>query len=200
MNPRTAILILAAGESVRMGKKIKQLLPWKGTTLLEHAINTAKTTTAYKTLVVLGAHSDKIKAEIAFNSVAYFENKEWARGMGSSIAAGTKCLREQCVPLDGILIMLCDQPLIDSNHLNEMIRAFSTGDKNLIVTGYSKGVGVPALLSKNYFSKLEALDGASGAREILEKNIEDSTILVGGKREIDIDTHEDYLKLLKQFT
>jgi molybdenum cofactor cytidylyltransferase len=115
-----AILILAAGASSRMGRT-KQLLPWQDTTLLGSAIRTARDSNAKSVAVVLGANAESIRGRVNVGrgvktDADFVENTAWETGLGSSIACGTEFLIEKKIVYDGILIMLADQPLIDTEY------------------------------------------------------------------------------------
>jgi molybdenum cofactor cytidylyltransferase len=193
-----AILILAAGSSSRMDA-IKQLLPWKNTVLINHAIRVAKAADASRVAVVLGARASKIMevidAETA-GDVLMLHNKDWEQGMGTTIAYGMEQLLKSVTTLAGILIMLCDQPLIDTEYLNELISRFRTDKRGIVATRYGKGLGVPAIFGNAYFQDLKQLDSGPGARKLLAANKADCVIMDAGVRCTDIDTREDYLNLL----
>jgi molybdenum cofactor cytidylyltransferase len=107
---KVAILILAAGNSSRMEDKIKQLLPWRQTTLLGHAIHEAKKLKAQAVYVVLGANAEIIKPTISEEDVLILEYKYWKQGIGTSIAFGVQQLVKEN-KYDAVLIQLADQPL-----------------------------------------------------------------------------------------
>ena len=113
-----AVLILAAGNSSRMGERVKQVLPWKTTTLLGHAVEQASTSMASRTYVVLGAYEEIIRAEVNLDEVVTIQNTNWENGLGNSITAGMEQFSAQSLSYDAVLIMLADQPFIDSNYLN----------------------------------------------------------------------------------
>lgn len=190
-----AILILAAGASSRMGKT-KQLLPWEDTTLLGNAIRKAKDTNAKSVVVVLGAHAKSIRREVQEN-VDFVENTIWASGLGSSIACGTEFLMRKRNKTNGILIMLADQPLIDTPYLNSMMSAFDAGQKEIIATAYKNRAGVPALFAKSYFEKLTKLDDDFGAKKIIDRHDADVLVLDPGKKTVDIDTKSEYENIIK---
>ncbi len=192
-----AILILAAGSSSRMGKT-KQLLPWKNTSLLGNAIKTAKASKASEVVVVLGAKATHIRETLADTATVFLENKDWAKGMGTSISCGVKYYLNNTTALKGVLIMLSDQPLINTSYLNRMIDAFGAAEKNIIGTAYGERVGAPALFGSHYFSDLSELHGDDGAQRILSKNQQHIAVLNAGKITKDIDTEEDYASLLQK--
>ncbi len=90
---RIAIVILAAGASKRM-PEIKQLLPWKQTTLIGHVIEQCIASKAAETFVVLGAHADEISKVITNQKAHILFNEKWEQGMGTSIAAAMRYFRK----------------------------------------------------------------------------------------------------------
>ncbi len=198
MNSKVTILILAAGSSSRMGK-IKQLLPWKDSTLLEHTIKIAKLSKANQVIVVLGSNAQLIKETIntKTNNVIFLENTEWKLGMGTSISCGVNYLLDLNNDTDAALILLADQALIDTEYLNEMIDLYNSGKIELIGTRYADKIGVPALFERIYFTDLQKLDGDHGAQLFLKKLGDKVFGLNPLGKAYDVDTLEDYNKLLK---
>jgi molybdenum cofactor cytidylyltransferase len=191
-----AVLLLAAGASNRMGT-IKQLLPWKEKTLLGHTIGLAQNLDLGGLLVVLGAHSSKIKPECMLYGADTVENMNWHKGLGSSIACGIKELTERSADWEAVLIILCDQPLFDANYFKGMIMAFQNQDKNIVATGYNKKAGVPAIFSRKYFKELLLLEKDHGARNIINANKKDIFVIDSHNLNVDVDTIEEYTRLKK---
>ncbi|MGB5387755.1 MAG: nucleotidyltransferase family protein [Eudoraea sp.] len=198
MNSKVTILILAAGSSSRMGK-IKQLLPWKDSTLLEHSIKIAKLSKASEVLVVLGSNAKLIKENIKTDNVSFLENTNWELGLGTSISCGVNFLMHNNKDTDAILVLLADQALIDTEYLNEMIDRCTSNKIDLIATRYGDKIGVPALFKQIYFTDLQNLDGDQGAQLLLKK-FEDNVVSMNpvGKT-FDVDTLVDYNKLLRMY-
>jgi len=195
-NKNIAILILAAGESSRMGEHVKQILPWKGTTLLGNALTQAQATIADRVFVILGAYDERIKAEVNFGNATMIQNPNWKKGMGSSIAAGLDYLFSKSLTFDAILFMLADQPLIDTNYLNKMIGNWKGNPSKIVTTQYKDRAGVPAIFGKEYFSELQKLHKDFGAKEIITSNEVSNLALIPEGKEIDIDSWETYQDLI----
>jgi len=190
----TAVLILAAGASSRMGSP-KQILPWKGTHLLDHTIDNAKAVFGEGIVVVLGANANEIKSASTQEGVRYILNKNWRTGLGSSIAHGVDYIQRSFPDKTALLIMLCDQPLLDAKYIMRLIQTFKDSNKGIVATAYSSGMGVPAIFDQRYFSRLAQLNEDFGAKRIIQKFQEDSIRLNPLGLETDIDTPEDYQKL-----
>lgn len=187
-----AILILAAGGSSRMKEKIKQLLPWRKTTLLGHAIAEAKKLKVQKVCVVLGANAELIKSTIGSEKITILDYKNWEQGIGTTIAFGVDYLAKEN-KYDAILIILADQPLMDANYLELLLSTYNSDSSKIIATKYADTIGVPAIFGKEYFDELVNLSGDSGAKKLLSfKNV---VVLNPKGKVVDIDTWEEYERL-----
>ena len=184
------ILILAAGASSRMGEP-KQLLPWEDTTLLGNAIQTAEACGTNNVTVVIGANAANIQKQLVQCTIQIVVNTEWQTGLGSSIACGTKFIMQSKPDTEAIVVMLADQPLIDTAYLNIMLAAYGKNGQG-VATAYNKKAGVPALFPKSYFEKLLTLDDDYGAKTIINSPKENFLVLEPGLRTRDIDTKSDY--------
>ncbi|MBQ4822535.1 nucleotidyltransferase family protein [Aquimarina sp. MMG016] len=198
-NHKIAHLILAAGSSSRLGRP-KQLLPWKGLTLIEHAIAQSLQLDQVSTYVVLGAYFDLIQKEIDDFPLTIVYNNDWKSGMGSSISFGIKSILQENSSYDAVLISLVDQPLLEAEHLSELISEFVKKPDQVIATGLSKRVGVPAIFPSSYFEELSKLKEDFGARYILKQYKEFVDVVSDSGKGIDIDTLEQYQILSKNNT
>ena len=194
-----AVLIMAAGQSSRM-KGIKQLLPWNGTTLLQHTLNTILDIKKSKVFMVLGANSDLIEAELKLvkQPVALIKNEKWQKGLGSSIACGIDFILKQEHTIDGILICLADQPLLTDVYYKKLLQIFRTNDVAIVATKYPNKSGVPAVFSTKIAQELIHLNEDYGARRIMSKYKDNMIVVDAGEQLMDIDTPETYEHLYKQ--
>ncbi|MFS4468299.1 nucleotidyltransferase family protein [Maribacter sp. 2210JD10-5] len=194
------ILILAAGRSSRM-QSIKQLLPWEHENLLLNAIHTALKTTANQVFIVLGASAHKIKKACSLEvlNVEIIMNDDWKKGLGSSIATSVQYFNEKKYDLDGILVMLADQPLFTVTYFNEMLAEFKQERHKIVSTAYGSRAGVPAVFHKSLFDELLDLSEDFGAKEIMKKYANLNLVLDSGKMNQDIDTQETYHELYHKY-
>jgi len=193
-----AILILAAGESSRMGERIKQILPWNDTTLLGNAVEQAKATIADNTYTVLGAFEEIIMAEVNFEANSIIPNSNWQNGLGSSITAGIDYFLSRELDYDAVLIILADQPRIDTNYLNKMIGNWRGNPSKIITTQYENGSGVPAIFGKEHFPELQKLHKDFGAKDIIAANKSIILTLNPEGKEVDIDSWESYQEIVNK--
>lgn len=192
---KIAILILAAGNSSRMGKT-KQLLPYKNATLLEWAIEQAQKSVAKNVFCVLGANKEVIEKQLTSNAIETIYNPNYKDGLSTSIVKGIEFLLNY--NFDSVLIMLADQPHVTSEYLNSLIEASKNNPSKLIASNYQGSVGVPAIFPKNYFNDLLDLKGDKGAKNFLLQQNNNVIKVNSTQNLLDIDTSEDYQHLLKQ--
>lgn len=191
---------MAAGESRRM-KGIKQLLPWNGTNLLSHTIDTLKYVRNESIFVVLGAYQEEITKEIDFSEkgVTVIENTDWKDGLGSSIACGIRHVLNKKNTFDGILVCLADQPLLNSTYYKEMILKFESGDNPIVASQYKVKNGVPAIFHPKIATELTNLDADHGAKHILAQYRAQTTLVYPEEHVKDIDTTQEYLEIYNQY-
>ncbi len=181
-------VILAAGASSRMGSP-KQLLIWQDRPFLAHAIGSARSVLAERIVVVLGANAEAIKAAIDLYDVSVALNPDWADGMAGSIRAGIQALPAKA---DAVLLMLCDQPLINAAHLQSLLQAWQHAPERIVVSQYAESFGVPAVFPAAYFAQLAGLTGDLGAKPLLMQFEETLVKVPLREAELDIDTQGDY--------
>lgn len=193
-NSKIAMIILAAGESKRMGT-IKQLLPWKNTTLLGNLIEQGLASNVEKVFVVLGANYKNIIKKVETDNIEIIYNKNWSLGMGFSISFAMHYIDKKALCFDAVLIALVDQPLIDVVYFNKLTNSFISDDYEIVASKYNERVGVPAIFSSKYFDLLSKLESDFGARKIIKENIDDLKVVNEEDNLIDIDTISDYKSL-----
>ena len=190
----TGIVILAAGESARMGEP-KQLLPYRGTTLLQHSINTALSVHGTTVVVVLGAHAAQIRAELNDPRVLVTVNPDWADGMGSSLRTGLRALLGAQPDVSAAIFLLCDQPLVSTATLHNLICTHERTGFAIVASEYDGILGVPALFAREMFQQLLALRGSEGARQVIRAHRDEAIGVTFQDGAVDIDTPADYAQL-----
>ncbi len=188
MSSELAILILAAGNSSRLGHA-KQLVPYRGKPLLQHVIDHAKESQLGEVYVVLGAWYQELKSEIS--AVNILRNENWQQGMGSSVATGVAALSPH---IKGVIILQCDQPYLSASYLVEFAEYIS--DK-ILISDYGLASGPPSYFPAEYFDALIKLDGEKGAKAIIKEHMGKVTKVPFPEGSIDIDTEEDLKHLFE---
>ncbi len=189
-----AAVILAAGAATRMGR-LKQLLPYRGRTLIRNAVDQAMGADFDPVLVVVGAESAAVRSAVASQKVVLIENSYWQSGMGSSISAGVRWLRGVKTEAAAVAILLGDQPLVTAEHLNQMRTLLHQVPADAIAAEYSGTLGVPALFKRSLFGVLSELPAGTGARQLLRQpgvTVEPFSL---PEAAFDIDTPADYESL-----
>jgi molybdenum cofactor cytidylyltransferase len=188
------IVLLAAGASSRLGQP-KQLLVLNNGTLIRKSAEVAVGTGCAPVVVVLGAHKEKMQAEIKDLPVTVTENDAWQEGMGTSVKAGMKQLLSLNANAKAVILLLCDQPFVSTPLLHKLIQQYQTSGKPIIASQYGETLGVPALFDQQFFSQLTALQGDEGARKIIRQHVEMVGSMPFEEGKYDIDTMADYHRL-----
>jgi molybdenum cofactor cytidylyltransferase len=191
------IIILAAGESKRLGNP-KQLLSFGGNTLLDRVAKTASESNLSPVIAVLGANAEKIRATLNIPDIIVVKNNDWKEGMASSIRIGLSSMLELFPQIDGILMLVCDQPYLQQDVIKALIDAQHHSGLPVAAASYGGKLGTPALFHKSLFTDLMSLSGDTGARKILEHNREHIVAVDFEMGAVDIDTQEDYERLLNK--
>lgn len=194
---KIGVLILAAGASSRMGEP-KQLLPWKGRPLLAHVLKECAGIEPRILGVVLGAYGERINSAIKGGVHHTYINPDWELGQGSSVSFGSHKLIEQEPGLDAILITLADQPLVDTPLLEKLIATAKENPGSAVAVSYPQGFGVPAIFPRPFFSHLQDLNPASGAKHLLRMPGTRVVGVDGQQKTKDVDTPSEYQALKKQ--
>jgi len=194
MTATSGLILLAAGGSTRLGQP-KQLLEYEGRTLLRRAAEMAIASQCHPVVVVLGAQADRLRTELTGLDLLIAENPDWQQGMGSSLRAGLAALETAMPDLSGVVLMLCDQPLVTTASLDALRQAHQETGCSLIASEYAGTRGVPAFFSRALFPELRALGDAQGAKAIIERYASEAGTLPLPAGVWDIDTAADYERL-----
>jgi molybdenum cofactor cytidylyltransferase len=185
------IILLAAGGSARLGHP-KQLLKFGDRTLLQYSIEAALASRAQTVVVVLGANADQLQREINNEKVQVFVNKKWEEGMASSISCGVSAFDDL---VEGIILMVCDQPYVTADLLNELIETHQKSGKQIVACSYGHTFGPPVFFHRSLFGELLQLKGDVGARNIVKQHSDLVETIPFPKGTVDIDTEADYQEL-----
>jgi len=191
----TALVILAAGESSRLGFP-KQTLLFKGKTLIEIAVEAGLKSKAHTATVILGANADKIKPYINNDLVGVIDNPDWEEGIASSIRLAIQSVNDDKNITD-VIFMLSDQPFANRAVIDSLIHKRQETGSEIVACAYNDTVGVPALFNRSLFPQLLSLNGQEGAKKIIGNYTSDIATVPFEKGSIDIDTIADYEELLR---
>lgn len=194
METNVGIVILAAGAARRM-RAAKQLLEYRGRSLIRRAAETAVNSNCRPAVAVLGERAGQIKAQIADLPVETVVNERWADGLGTSIGAGVESLAAEAEKIEAVIVMLCDQPLISSEQINSLVEIYKRGGCTIVASSYGATFGVPALFGREHFAELTALEGDAGAKSVIKKHLAETRFVENPAAAVDVDTPEDFRRL-----
>jgi len=162
-------ILLAAGKSSRMGK-LKQLMPLGNSTILEQTLANLLGSRLNEVIVVLGYKAEEVVKRLSGRPVKVMVNPLYRKGMSTSIAAGLKFVDSQA---QAVMLVLGDQPYVDSPPINRLIAAFSSNKKGIAIPTYRGQRGHPLIFNRKYQAQLSHLSGDIGGREIIREHPED---------------------------
>lgn len=194
MKEAFGIIILAAGSSSRLGTP-KQTLVYKEHTLLNRMVKTALQTGCEQVVVVLGARAAGFLQECEGAQTVVNEN--WQTGMAGSVCCGLEFLTSRHPQLDGVIITVCDQPFITAAVLQQLLEAHQQSRLPIIASDYGGITGTPVFFHRSLFPELMQLEGDKGAKLLVQKNKERTGLVYFPLGKEDIDTAEDYDRVLK---
>ncbi len=184
-------IVLAAGASSRLGQS-KQLLQVEGEPLLRRIARVSCESNADRTLVVLGDNEREHGRIIRDLPLYICIHSDWERGMGSSLKAGMEFIQSFLSDTTAVIVVVCDQPLLTTDHLNHLIDKYKSTGAPVVASAYSNVLGVPVLFDASLFDGIRRIDDAHGARQIIDKNKANAQQVAFPGGELDIDTPEDY--------
>jgi len=187
-------VILAAGESSRLGQP-KQLIQFRGKSLLHRIVDAAKKARCSPTVAVIGSDREEVERELKAEGAIIVENENWRLGIGTSIRVGMRRLIDKAPTLEAVVLLVCDQPFVDARAIARLIRLREKTKRAIVASRYANTLGVPALFDRSCFQELLALDNATGAKTVILSNRERVAEFPFPEGKIDIDTASDYKKL-----
>ena len=195
MGPTIAIL-LAAGESRRMGQ-LKALLPWQGSTLLEHQAAALLEAGADRVVVVVGHRAAELEAKLkGKDEVSFTVNPDYLQGKTTSLKSGLRAA-EKFEP-GVILILNVDQPRKPET-IRELLQHHLAGDALITIPTFNGRGGHPIAIASELFPEVASIEEESEGLKAVTRRHERSTARVElGTPEIlwDLNTPEDYEKAL----
>ena len=191
---KTGIIILAAGNSSRLGRP-KQLLQFRGKTLISHVVAEAVVADLQPVVVVTGAYHAEISDALRGLAVTLVYNPHWEIGMASGIAAGMMKTLYLAPGLQAVVVAVSDQPYISAELFRSLVQQQAVSGKGIIACTYAETRGTPVLFAARYFNGLAALRGEAGARQLLKQYPDEVAAVPFLQGEVDIDTEEDFRQL-----
>ncbi|MBL4646068.1 MAG: molybdopterin-binding/glycosyltransferase family 2 protein [Rhizobiales bacterium] len=188
--PNIAALVLAAGQSSRMGPNNKLIARLNGKELVCHVADAALESVAMSVHVVTGAEPEKVKTALDGRDLAFIQNPGFANGLSTSLRAGLVVLAEAEKAPDGVIVLLGDMPDISTQHIDLMIAAFNPAEGREIIVATNQGKrGNPVLWSSRFFNALTQVQGDTGGRHLIgESSAFVHEVEIGDSASFDLDT------------
>lgn len=162
---RVVALVLAAGQSRRMGKRNKLLLEVDGVPLVRRVVDAALASACSGVLVVTGHEATKVAAVLPHGRFKAVTCGDYAAGLSASLKAGVAALPDEC---DAVVVCLGDMPGVTSAHIDGLIAAYDPLEGRAVgVPTYEGKRGNPVLWDRRFFSQLMELKGDVGARHLI---------------------------------
>lgn len=186
--PKIAAIILAAGQSRRMGATNKLLAEIDGQAMVARVTAGIEASQASPIVAVLGHEAEDVRAAIDGSTVQFTENPNFAEGLSTSLAAGIKALPED---VDGAIVCLGDMPRVSANEIDRLIAAFDPLEGRAICVPTHNGKqGNPILLAKRFFNEILEITGDRGARHLIDgyQELTCEVEMAGDSVLVDVDT------------
>jgi molybdenum cofactor cytidylyltransferase len=164
--PRVAALVLAAGQSRRMGTLNKLLIGIDGKPMVRHVAEAVQGSQARPIVIVTGYEREKVEAALAgLGGASFVFNPDYARGLSTSLKQGLAALP---AGTDGAVICLGDMPMVAAGEIDRLIAAFNPVEGRAICVPTRRGKrGNPVLLASRLFPELASVSGDVGARDLV---------------------------------
>ena len=186
-------IVLAAGQSIRMGDDNKLVKKYKNRYLINHILNTLIKSKIEKIIVVLGFEKSRVRKIIIKNKkINFVFNKNYKSGMSSSIKSGLKKISKKSI---GFLIVQADMPLISKKIINSLYYDIKNNSKEIVAPIYKKKMGNPVGFKSSMTKILSKTRGGAGAKKIIKRNKKNLSLIRVNSNSIfkDLNTQRDFL-------
>lgn len=180
-------VVLAAGQSSRFGKT-KQLENYQGVPLVSRSVRLGEAVCGPNTVLVAGNDWQRVTDICAPLSGFFVVNPRFAEGLAGSIECGIRSVAEVA---DAVMLLLADQPLITSAHLQMLLDTWQSSRESIVASAYAGTTGPPVIFPRRDFADLMRLSGDRGARSMLDANRERVKVIVFEPAALDIDRQSD---------
>lgn len=192
---RLFALIPAAGRSRRMGTP-KLLLPWQGTTVIEHLLKTLTRPEIAAVAIVLRPDDHALREVVQRTSALAIIPDRDPPEMRDSIEIGLRAIRQRFAPTDddGWLLIPADHPLIEPAVLDGLLARWSQGDCEALLPTLGQRRGHPTLLRWSLAARVEQLPRDVGVNVLLRSSPSLVTEWPTDRESVlaDLDTPADY--------
>jgi len=161
-------ILLAAGQSKRMGGENKLIKTFRGKCLINHILKSLIKSRVTKIIIVLGYESFKVKKKLLKSKkIKFVYNKSFKSGMASSIKAGLKKISKKD---SGFLVVQGDMPFVSKTIINSLCSSIKRVEKEIFIPFYKKKAGNPIGFKTSFLKFLRKIKGDSGAKRIIRSH------------------------------
>lgn len=165
---RIAAVVLAAGESRRMGDANKLTMPVDGTPMVARVVNAVQQSGVQRVIVVTGHEPERIEEALRGRNVELVHNPDYAEGIGASVRTGIATLGDD---VDGALVVLGDMPWVSAGVIDRLVDAFTLdGELSIWIPMFGRKRGNPVLWGAQHFPELLALTGDVGGKALFHRH------------------------------
>ncbi|MBT8099189.1 MAG: nucleotidyltransferase family protein [Gammaproteobacteria bacterium] len=190
-DPGLFAIVLAASESRRFGST-KQLATLAGRALVAYATGAAESVCGPRTILVVGNEWRNVATACGNLQGFLTVNTAYREGLSTSIRAGVACLPDAA---DAVLLLLADQPLITSEHLQTLVDQWRESPDSIIASTYADTLGPPVIFPRRFFTSLQSLRGDRGAKSVFDANSDYVVAVECTAAAHDVDHPEDLERL-----
>ena len=186
-------IVLAAGQSKRMGGDNKLMKKYNKKYLINHIIGTLIKSKVNKIIVVLGFQKSKVrKITVKNKKINFVFNKNYKSGMASSIKTGLKEISKRSI---GFLIVQADMPLISKKIIDSLCYSIRNNNKEMVAPIYKSNMGNPIGFKRSMTRILNKTSGDSGAKKMIKRNKKNLSLIRVNSKSIfkDFNTQRDFL-------
>jgi molybdenum cofactor cytidylyltransferase len=188
--PSIGGILLAAGQSRRMGRTNKMLVEVDGVPMIVHAARAMLASKVTPVVVVLGHQPEIVESALNGLNVRFVRNPHYRGGLSTSLRTGLDALPHEC---DGAVVALADMPGIRPEDIEMLIDEFDPeSGQSIIVPTHDGKRGNPVLWAKRFFGDISGVSGDVGARHLIGANV-DQVVEVATENPgvlLDLDTPE----------
>lgn len=191
---QTGVIILAAGDSSRLGQA-KQLVEFNGKTLLQHTIDIVSEFSFASKLLILGGNETEIIKATDCSKIEVLSNINWKYGMSSSLKKGVEHVEKFYPDVNYAMVLLSDQPFVSKALMEKLLIEQAKTNAKITASKYGDILGVPVIFEKSLFKEIKALEGDQGARKLIAKTLTEVAFVDFEQGVVDVDTPQDLERL-----
>jgi len=195
MSRRVIAIIPAAGRGKRMGQ-LKQLLPFRGSTMMETVIATAIDSEVDGAVVVVNDDVRFVAERHSSERCRIKVNPDPDSDMLASVQIGWQTATQSFAlsPDDGIMLLPADQPGISVDAINDVRAIFQSLNSTLgVIATYSSRRGHPAIFPSRWIDETIGWRSGLGLNQLARLHEADViTAPQAGPLPVDINTPDDY--------